>query len=112
MTGELHSHASSDEGAPVAPLGDEGGVGQDVDHEGLEGAGGGGGAEARLEGGWAGAVAGEGGDDEVEGLVCWGGGVGEGVEEGAGFEEGTGPAVDDEEGNGGGGRGAVVSVVD
>ncbi len=112
MAGVLHSHASSDEGAPVAAVGDEGGVGEDVDHERFEGAGGGDGAEAGFEGGRTGAVAGEGGDDEVEGLVCGGGGVREGEEEFAGFEEGAGPAVDDEEGDGGGGGRAVVGVVD
>ena len=42
----LHGHASCDEGAPVAAVGDEGGVGEDVDHEGFEGAGGGDGTEA------------------------------------------------------------------
>lgn len=46
----------------------------------------------------------------MEGLVCGRGGVGEGEEEFAGFEEGTGPAVDDEGDGGWGGR-AVVSIV-
>ena len=41
VVGVSHSHASSDEGAPVAALGDEGGVGEDVDHEEFEGSGGG-----------------------------------------------------------------------
>ena len=48
----------------------------------------------------------------MEGLICEGGGVREGEEEFAGFEEGARPAVDDEEGYGGGRGGALVGVVD
>ncbi len=112
VAGVLHSHASCDEGAPVAAVGDEGGVGEDVDHEGFEGAGAGDGTETGFEGGRTGPVAGERGDDEVEGLVGGGGGVREGEEDFAGFEKGAGPAVDNEEGDGGGGGGAVVCVMD
>ena len=41
-------------------------------------------------------VVGKRGDDDVEGGLGWGGGVGQGVDYFGAFEEGAGPAVDEE----------------
>ncbi len=108
----LHCEAPGDDEAPVAALRDEFRVAEDVDHEDLEGGGGHDGTEAGFGGGVAGAVAGDAGDDDVEGLGGGEGRGGEGGDDLAGFEEGAGPALDEEEGDGGGGGGRVVGEVE
>lgn len=100
-------HEARDEGAPVAALRDVRAVAEGL-HQLVEHGGGLGRREPGVFGGGGEAEAGERRRNDVEGSLGGGGGFGEQREELLDLEEGAGPAVDEDERDGIGARGAVV----
>ena len=109
------AEARADDGAPVAALGTVALVAELGGHEVVEGVGYAGGAPAALLRFAAPAEAGDGGDDDVEGVggvAAVGGGVGEGPDELEELKHRAGPAVREEQGMGVRPLAADVPVVD
>ena len=109
------AQARADDGAPVAALGAVALVAELGGHEVVEGVGDAGGAPAALLRFAAPAEAGDGGDDDVEGVrgvAAVGGGVGEGPDEFEELKHRAGPAVREEQGMGVRPLAADVPVVD
>ena len=112
MLGKLHCHTPRDEPAPISTLSHKLVIYQYIHHEYLEGFGRRDGTEVGILGCITGTETGDTRYDDMEGLCGGRRGVDERVYDLAGFEEGTGPALNEEEGNGVGGGGWVVNEVE